>query len=525
MKAVMAVLLALVVLVGWALLPTSASATIPYHGYTYSSDREVRSIAGYVYAGSIDGTEDPAIGAFNRPESLYFAEDGMLYIVDSGNNRIVQLDRDRRYVRSFGDAEGQGALSEPKGVYVKADGTVYAADTKNGRIVVFDAAGAFVRDYPKPESPLIGSTFSYSPSKLVLDKRDYMYVVSEGNTQGLLQIDPAGQFRGFYGANHVGFSWSRLFVKLIATEAQQRKLSAIVPAEFSNLELDDEGFMYTTTLGEQVNQLKRLSPVGVDTLNLGTARPYGDLYTVGPFAMASFIGVTVSPEGIISALDLQTSKVFQYDKLGNFLFSFGGTGEQNGLFVTPSDLKQDANGNLYVVDRGRNRIDMFRTTPFADLVHEASTLYVDGRYSEAEALWQEVLRVNGNYEMAYIAIGKAMYKAERYREAMDYFELAGARGDYSVAFKEYRKEFVREHFAVFAIGAILLFVALRWGVPWLVRAIAVRGGRASWSRQANGWAGGQASGQVSVKAEGEANSQKSGQAGAQGPGAGKELTR
>ncbi len=453
------------------LMPTGAQASsLPYDSYMYTVDSEVRSIAGYVYKQSIDGIGLPS-GAFNRPESIHIADDGSIYIADAGNNRIVQLDAGHNFVRTYGDDDGPGKLSEPKGLYVKEDGTVYVADTKNGRIVVFTEEGEFVRDYPKPQSPLIGSTFSYSPSKLILDKRDYMYVVSDGNTQGLLQIDPNGDFKGFYGANHVGFSWSRLFVKLVATEEQRRKMTAIRPAEFSNLDMDQEGFMYTTTIGEESNQLKRLSPVGVDTLNFGVERQYGDFYSIGPFTMASFIGVSVSEDGIITALDLQTSKVFQYDKLGNFLFSFGGVGEQNGLFATPSDLDQNKDGDIYVVDRGRNRVDIFRTTPFADLVHEASILYVDGRYEEAEALWQEVLRTNANYEMAYVAIGKALYKAERYKEAMDYFKLARARHDYSVAFKEYRKEVVRENFTVIALGLVALFILLRWGLPKLIRTV------------------------------------------------------
>lgn len=451
-----------------------AQASPPYYGYTHnSSNRDVRSIVGYVYDRSIDGI-DLSSGPFNRPESLFIAEDDSVYIADTGNNRIVQLDREHRLVRVYGDADGPGRLGEPKGVFVKEDGTVFVADTKNGRIAEFDSEGRFVRDYPKPDSPLIGASFSYSPSKLVLDKRDYMYVVSDGNTQGLLQIDPNGNFKGFYGANHVGFSWSRLLTRLIATEEQRRKMTVIRPAEFSNLDIDDEGFIYTTTLGEETNQLKRLSPVGVDTLNFGASRRYGDDYSVGPFTMPSFIGISVSDDGIITTLDLQTGKVFQYDKLGNFLFSFGGVGEQNGLFATPSDVDQKKDGDIYVVDRGRSRIDIFRTTPFADLVHQASVLHVDGRYEEAEALWQDVLKVNGNYEMAYLAIGKSLYKAERYKEAMEYFSLARARQDYSVAFKEYRKEFVREHFALIAVGLILLFVLLRWGAPRLIRAAARR---------------------------------------------------
>jgi len=451
-------------------LPVQTFAASPYEGYTRNKlGEDVHSINGYMYESSIDGY-NLSSGPFNAPEDIFLADDGTIYVVDTGNSRIVHLDTDHKVLNIIGDAEGDGMLNEPKGVYVKQDGTVFVADTKNQRIAIFDKKGKFVKQYGKPESPLLGATFSYSPSKLLVDKRNYMFVVSDGNTQGLIQIDSNGQFKGFYGANHVGFSWSRLFVKLVATDEQKAKLSVVKPLEFSNAVQDAEGFIYTTTLGTEMNQLKRLSPVGVDTLNIVPKR-YGGRFDAGPFEVPSFLDLAVDKDGVITALDLQSSKVYQYDKLGNFLFVFGGLGDQNGLFVTPSSLAQSQDGTVYVVDKGRNRIDLFRTTPFADLVHDASRLFVDGRYKEAEGMWNEVLHLNANFDLAYLAIGKSLYKAENYKDAMTYFELARSRFDYSVAFKEYRKEYFREHFAPICLGILALIIALRYVIPFLWRKV------------------------------------------------------
>jgi hypothetical protein len=76
--------------------------------------------------------------------------------------------------------------------------------------------------------------------------------------------------------------------------------------------------------------------------------------------------------------------------------------------------------------------------------------------------------------MAYHAIGKAMYKAERYEEAMQYFKLARTRGDYSQAFKEYRKELMREHFEWILVGVVVLFILIRYVLPPLVRKLRAR---------------------------------------------------
>lgn len=451
------------------MLPQVASAQTPYNGYIWNAvGEDAASINGYLYLDSIEGAELPT-GTFKDPEGLFIGKDDSVYIVDTGNSRIVHLDSSNNLLRIIGDQEGPGVLTEPKGVFVKDDGTLYVADTKNHRIVLFDSNGVYLKEFKTPESQLLGAGFSYSPSRLVVDKRDYMYVVSDGNTQGLMQIDPNGEFKGFYGANHIGFSLKRLFIKLIATKEQRSQLTTVKPAEYAGVDLDNEGFIYTTTLGTATNQLKRLSPVGVDTLNIGIERQYGDLYSDGPFSVPSFLSISVDEKGFITAMDLQSSKVYQYDKLGNMLFSFGGRGDQNGLFVTPAGIDQSSDGIVYVTDKGRNRIDRFRTTLFAELVHEASSLYVDGRYEEAEQLWNQVLKQNANYEMAYLAIGKALYKSEQYKESMQYFKLARNKFEYSIAFKEYRKEYIREHFTYFFTGAIALILILRWGIPFSIR--------------------------------------------------------
>ncbi|MGP4041069.1 hypothetical protein ACTWP4_14395 [Gracilibacillus sp. D59] len=455
------------------LIPCQALAEAPYEGYIWNnSDRDVESINGYMYEESIDGAYLPT-GAFNSPEDIFITKNDSIYIVDTGNNRIVHLDENYNVVKTIGDKEGPGVLNGPKGIYVKEDGTIYVADTKNQRIVIFDKNGNFIKEFKTPESPLLGKNFSYSPSKLILDKRDYLFVVSEGNTKGLMQIDPEGEFKGFFGANDVGFSLKRLIVRLIATEDQEAKLESVQPLAFSNIDLDNDGFIYTTTLGTNENQIKRLSPVGVDTLN-NEVNKYGDLENYGAYIENSaFIDLSVNDHGLITSINLQTSRIYQYDRLGNLLFIFGGLGDQNGLFTTPSSIDQNSKGEVFVVDKGRNRVDIFRTTPFADLVHEASELYVQGRYEEAKEIWEQVIQLNGNYDIAYHAIGKALHRNEQYKEAMEYFKLANSRSDYSVAFREYRVEFTRNNFAAIFFGIILLFVFFRYGIP-LIKKIKTR---------------------------------------------------
>src|SRR6478752_627906 len=53
------------------------------------------------------------------------------------------------------------------------------------------------------------------------------------------------------------------------------------------------------------------------------------------------------------------SRVAKVDKDGNWLKSWGERGKEPGQFNTPHSIAADANGNVYVADRGNHRIQVF----------------------------------------------------------------------------------------------------------------------------------------------------------------------
>jgi DNA-binding beta-propeller fold protein YncE len=53
------------------------------------------------------------------------------------------------------------------------------------------------------------------------------------------------------------------------------------------------------------------------------------------------------------------SRVAKVDKNGNWLKSWGESGDQPGQFNTPHSIAADAQGNIYVADRGNRRIQVF----------------------------------------------------------------------------------------------------------------------------------------------------------------------
>ena len=114
----------------------------PYENYTYSeSDGSVISNPqAYIPSSVIYGTDWQT--SLNQPTDIDLDENGELYILDAGNNRVVVLSKDMSYKREFScecnDENGELiTLNAPKGITVN-ESYVYICDTANARILIYE---------------------------------------------------------------------------------------------------------------------------------------------------------------------------------------------------------------------------------------------------------------------------------------------------------------------------------------------------------------------------------------------------
>ena len=68
---------------------------------------------------------------FKDPQDLFVDEKDNLYIVDSGNNRVVKMNEELKTVGVYYGPDK--AFSKPEGIFVDSDGDMYIADTEIGR--------------------------------------------------------------------------------------------------------------------------------------------------------------------------------------------------------------------------------------------------------------------------------------------------------------------------------------------------------------------------------------------------------
>jgi len=80
--------------------------------------------------------------AWNYPTGVTVDAEGLLYVVDQGNHRVVVIKMDGTVMRTLGSkGSGPGQLSSPWGVFVDGNGNVLVGDQSNQRVVVFHPNG------------------------------------------------------------------------------------------------------------------------------------------------------------------------------------------------------------------------------------------------------------------------------------------------------------------------------------------------------------------------------------------------
>ncbi|QHT63083.1 hypothetical protein GXP70_26025 [Paenibacillus lycopersici] len=456
-----------VVLAGCMLLLAGGlpAYALPQMSYTIDPMYGYRMPIPLTYA--VDGVIlDVGTPGLNKPNDLFIDGKGVLYVADTGNNRIVKLDPDGKVLGLYGKEQGV-KLNQPNGIFVDEYGDMFVADTGSRQVIHLSPDGRFIEAFGKPESSLLSKDLDFAPDKVIMDRRGYLYVLNKNDFAGFMMIDALNRFRGYIGANRVPFDWSKLLVRTLATPEQREQLNNAVPPQNANLTIDAKGFIYTPTVLIDKDQIKKFNAMGD---NIYRKASFGQSsIESGALEQPYFVDLAVDQYGVINALDAMSRKIYQYDQEGNLLAVFGGQGDVKSRFEYPISIVTDKAGKVYVLDRDRGNIQIFQPTRFADLIHQASQLHYNGRYQEALKPWREVLAIDENYPLAHRGVAKALMKEEQWKTAMKEFKLGEDQDGYSKAFAEYRHEILRKYLGWLLIAAALIVYVIYLLAKWMIR--------------------------------------------------------
>ncbi len=143
-----------------------------------------------------DGTKKTLVregklqGQVRSPGGLFIDQKGMIYVADTGNDRVQVFNPDGTFANMFGESgSGDGQFRSPSSVAVNAKGNIYVADTKNRKIKAFSPDGIFLFAV----GPEAGNLIMASPIAVRCDENKNVYVLDSG-LKKVIVLDAMGKF-------------------------------------------------------------------------------------------------------------------------------------------------------------------------------------------------------------------------------------------------------------------------------------------------------------------------------------------
>lgn len=455
-----------------ALLPATTHAEVKYSTYTKDSyNNQIWLQPAYFPLGVIGEdlyTTDPKQPTIKTPSPLRNPKDifidvkNEVYIVDTGNNRIVHMTETGQLLRYITLPESP--LNKPEGIFVTKEGDIYIADTGNKRVLKLDKQGKMQIEFKRPESRYIPATFVFDPAKVMVDERGFLYIAVHGGYEGIVLLDPKGKFQGFFGANKTTLSPLDALKRMLYPKKMYANEVAKRPETINSVATDKNGYIYTVTGGmAKSDQLKKLNIKGNNLLR-SSKKTFGEVVNgdvpIGPITSGpQLIDVAVDQSGNMIVVDQQFKYISHYDASGNLLYFWGGASavgsSQVGLLKSPVALDVNARNELFVLDDQENIVQVFRLSEFGQKVDQANQQTLAGYYEASEKLWQDVLRMNAQFTPAIMGLATAAFTKEQYPEAKRLFKEAGNQEGYSDAFWQIRMKWLQNNFSW--IASLLLF--------------------------------------------------------------------
>ena len=259
-------------------------------------------------------------GRLAYPRGIAVGAQGQIYVANTGNDRIDVFDRGGTLQGSFG-ASGRsvGQFHAPIGVATDASGIRAVTDSVNGRIQLLAPDGSVIAQWGAPAP---GPTLLPKPVAVAFDGGGNAYVLDQRRARILVFSRTTGTLARTIGAQGSG---------------PGRLLSP------SALAIDPGGTITVADTGNQ--RVARFTLAGA---------PLPPIVDTGAVR-----GIAVTPDGSKVYTTDSAARIMAWSPGGGLLDQFGGRGRTLGKLDAPAQIALDAAGNLWVADRGNNRVQEF----------------------------------------------------------------------------------------------------------------------------------------------------------------------
>ncbi|HEX9655207.1 MAG TPA: NHL repeat-containing protein [bacterium] len=258
----------------------------------------------------------------SQPQALAIDPEGHIYVVDSGNHRIVKFDASGNVVRTVGGFGWEREqFDRPLDITAKTGLDLFVADFNNERIERYDLNLNFISSFYSDHSIPASLQFGF-PGGVDISRHGEIFIVDNENNR-ILKLNVEGSPDLSFG----DFNWG-------AGQLQQ-------PAKIE-VSASDQVFVSD----QKSNQIVVFDYYG------NFVNRFGDDVLRHPR------GLTVSPDGNLYVADTGHHRVAVFSSDSQFIFSWGDYGDKIGAFNHPLDVGVHKN-RIYVLDSGNSRVQVF----------------------------------------------------------------------------------------------------------------------------------------------------------------------
>jgi streptogramin lyase len=313
----------------------------------------------------ISGNEN---GQFDQPKGIAVGVDPatsieVIYIVDSGNNRIQKFGTDGFYSMQWGThGPLNGEFANPEDIAVDSNGFIYVADKDNSRIQQFDSSGNYLRKWGSG-LPGNGEGEFMAVMDVAVDDSGFVYT-TEISIDRIQKFAPGGEFVQKWASTGIG------------------------DGELQNpvgIAVNNSGSVYVSDLSN--NRIQKFDAEGRFVYNWGSYCNISSGATCvdqdgeGPLEegdgqFRGLAGLAVGPYDSVYVVDRDNHRIQMFDGNGGFVRKWGSncrmydqygcnTGapgaqvQGDGQFSSPRGIAVDSSGSVFVVDYWNYRVQKF----------------------------------------------------------------------------------------------------------------------------------------------------------------------
>ena len=302
----------------------SAEAYLPHWAGQTPSATPPPLGAGKEWPPSWDESNPPdSVARLEVPQAIAVADDGTIYIANTGVERVEVTAADGTLLRSISARSAGGMI--PRGVAAGPNGLLYVSDSLFHRILLFSKQGRLVGAWQLTTPALPDEE---GLRNITLDQAGNLYVADAGN-QRIYKLSPNGQTLEDWGQKGSG-------------DGMFEGPSMVA--------FDAAGNLYVTDTGN--SRIQVLAPDGTYLRQFGTQ---GD--GRGEFSFPG--GIVTDSHGDLLIADTVNHRIQRVSTQGEPITRWGEQGAGEGEFEFPSGLALDSIDHVYVADYRNHRVQVF----------------------------------------------------------------------------------------------------------------------------------------------------------------------